>query len=239
MDTLNEQYEDYFKLRNISNETYSEYKLPPYLPGRLPADKNARILDIGCGFAQMLFALKKLGYNSLHGIDVSSDAVAFCQKNGLDVTLVSGVDAYLAAEEEKYDFIIMSHVLEHIPKENAISTLAHIRRHILKDGGQFLVMVPNAQSHTGVYWMYEDFTHYTLFTAGSLMYVLRAAGFKNIALVDKDAIESATTWYGKLIRRVFLKIYNWKYDFWNKITHSSFHPPSPRVFTFDVKALAS
>lgn len=41
-------------------------------------------------------------------------------------------------------------------------------------------MMPNAQSNTDCYWAYEDFTHYTLFIAGSLLYVLREAGFTNI-----------------------------------------------------------
>ena len=36
------------------------------------------------------------------------------------------------------------------------------------------------QLNTDCYWAYEDFTHYTLFIAGSLLYVLREAGFTNI-----------------------------------------------------------
>ncbi len=48
--------------------------------------------------------------------------------------------------------------------------------------------MPNAQSHTGCYWAYEDFTHNTLFTAGSLLYVLKMAGFAHIEIIDKDAL---------------------------------------------------
>lgn len=47
-------------------------------------------------------------------------------------------------------------------------------------------MVPNAQSYTGAYWRYEDFTHNIMFTAGSSTYVLRSAGFENIEFLDPD-----------------------------------------------------
>ncbi|MBL0306338.1 MAG: hypothetical protein IPQ25_09965 [Chitinophagaceae bacterium] len=80
----------------------------------------------------------------------------------------------------------MSHVLEHIEKEKIIDTLIHIRKNLLKKGGVFLLMVPNAQSYTGAYWRYEDFTHNIMFTAGSCIYVLKAAGFENIEFIDPD-----------------------------------------------------
>lgn len=57
---------------------------------------------------------------------------------------------------------------------------------MLADNGIIFISVPNAQSHTGCYWAYEDFTHSYLFTAGSLEYVLRAAGFSNVHIVDAD-----------------------------------------------------
>ncbi|MGC9101323.1 MAG: hypothetical protein ACP5HC_08750 [Caldisericum sp.] len=41
-------------------------------------------------------------------------------------------------------------------------------------------MVRNVQSNTGAYWAYEDFSHFTLFTSGSIYYVLKMAGFDEI-----------------------------------------------------------
>ena len=233
-----ERYEDYFSFRDINSDNYKEYILPVYIVNVLPKDKNAAILDIGCGFGQMLLALRKLGYTNLHGIDVSGDAVDFCTKNKLDVQLVNDISDHKVTEAQKYEVIIMSHVLEHIPKEHIIPTARYIKTALLKQGGSFLLMVPNAQSNTGAYWMYEDFTQHTLFTAGSALYVLRAAGFTDISFLDKDGVESAGTWYGKAIRRFFLKIYNMKIDFWNKITLSTFHRPSPRIFSFELKVHA-
>jgi len=234
----NEKYEDYFKFRDISSKNYTEYKLPIYILNVLPTNKNCNILDIGCGYGQMLLSLREKGYTNLNGVDISGDAVAFCKDKKLNVALVTDLTDHVVDENDKYDVIIMSHVLEHIPKEKIIDTVKFIKNSLLKPGGAFLLMVPNAQSNTGAYWMYEDFTHYTLFTAGSALYVLRAGGFTDITFLDKDGLESAGSWYGKLIRKFFLKIYNFKIDFWNKITLSSFHRPSPRIFSFELKVCA-
>lgn len=39
--------ESYFENRNVATSYYGEYKIPKYLRAILPANKNARILDIG------------------------------------------------------------------------------------------------------------------------------------------------------------------------------------------------
>jgi len=131
----------------------------------------------------------------------------------------------------------MSHVLEHIPKDQTISTLSAIRS-MLSDVGHFIVMVPNAQSATGVYWRYEDFTHHLLFTAGSLRYALLSAGFEKIEFPDQKCLKGLST-FGKIKRHLMLQLYEWKVNFWNRATASSFHKPSPRIFSFEVKAKAS
>ena len=47
--------------------------------------------------------------------------------------------------------------------------------------------MPNGQSATGSYWAFEDFTHETLFTCGSLEYVLSEAGFVDVEFIDLKA----------------------------------------------------
>jgi 2-polyprenyl-3-methyl-5-hydroxy-6-metoxy-1,4-benzoquinol methylase len=170
----------YFRNRGIDPDYYLSFQLPVWLKDELPQAKNARILDIGCGFGQMLMRLREGGYSEISGIDIGSESVDFCRSQGLKVDKIDSVESFAEKNQDKYDLILMSHVLEHIPKEQTISTLCSIHS-MLKEGGSYIVMVPNAQSATGVYWMYEDFTHYQLFTAGSLRYTLMAAGFEKIA----------------------------------------------------------
>jgi len=66
---------------------------------------------------------------------------------------------------------------------------------------------------------YEDFTHITLFTAGSLYYVLKMAGFNKITFVNPLCIEGLTLWK-RVIRIVFYRIYVLKAELWNFMTVS-------------------
>lgn len=227
----------YFKNRGINPDYYLSFRLPAWLKDELPSDKNSRILDIGCGFGQMLLRIRDEGYSDISGIDIGSESVEFCRSRSLNVEKINSIEEFSRTHTGKYDLILMSHVLEHIPKEQVIPTLASIRS-MLAEGGSFIVMVPNAQSATGVYWMYEDFTHHLLFTAGSLRYALLSAGFEKIEFPDPQCLKGLGP-LGKIKRRIFLRLFEWKINFWNRATASSFHKPSPRIFSFEVKAKAS
>jgi len=230
-------YDKYFTLRNVSAARSSAFQIPPYILHSIPA-KSSNIVDIGCGFGNMLLSLRQHGYINLRGIDISRQSIDHCSKNSLPVTLVNSIADFKLEEDKRADYVIMTHVLEHIPKEDIIETLAHIRRSILKVSGKLFLAVPNAQSNTGCYWMYEDFTHHTLFTTGSLSFVLQAAGFSIVKYIDPDGL-AGSTGFKRYARRALLTAYILNYRFWNKITNSSFHTPSQAIFTFELKALAS
>jgi len=232
------QEENYFNFRSIGAEYYSSYDIPNYLMKVLPKNLDANILDIGCGFGQTLKSLRDKGYTNLKGIDINEESIAQCKKINLDVIKVEDIISFAKSSGKKYDFIIMSHVLEHIEKEKMIDTLRAIRENLLSEKGKYCVMVPNAQSNTGSYWRFEDFTHDYLFTSGSLLYVLKAAGFKQIDFIDPDGLDGVSP-VKKPIVKILLKYYKWKKKFWNKITASSYHRPSPQIFTFELKVLAS
>ncbi len=230
------EYSDYFNLRNVNSEYYLDYKIPLYIKKILPPDKNANILDIGCGFGSFIREVKKLNYNFVKGIDISDQAIEFARMQNFDVENVS-INEFAEQSGETFDFIIMSHVLEHINKDEIIDTLKLIANKLLKENGKFCLMVPNAQSNTGSYWAYEDFTHVTLFTSGSLLYVLKAAGFKKTTFLDPDGTENSIG-FSKILKKIFLPLYRFRKLFWNRITSSSFHQQSPNIFTFELKILA-
>lgn len=231
------QLKAYFKNRGIDTSYYQSFQLPAYLVAELPKSKEARILDIGCGFGQMLIRIRERGYTQLKGIDIGHESVDFCQSIGLDVEQIESIEAYAQQNQGRFDLILMSHVLEHIPKEQTIDTVKAIRS-LLAPGGSFIVMVPNAQSNTGVYWMYEDFTHHLLFTAGSLKYVLMSAGFERIDFLDPKCLAGLSP-FQQWRRKFLLRLYEIRLNFWNRVTASSFHKPSPRIYSFELKAKAS
>jgi 2-polyprenyl-3-methyl-5-hydroxy-6-metoxy-1,4-benzoquinol methylase len=229
--------DDYFRLRNISENSYIQFQLPTYLLNILPDDINTRILDIGCGFGQMLRELIKKGYTNTIGVDVSEYAVDSCSKQGLNVQIISSIHHYCVSSAVKYDFILLSHVLEHLDKSEIIPVVELIKTYLLEPGGSMLVIVPNAQSNTGCYWAYEDFTHTTLFTAGSLLYVLKAAGFLVVDFLDPDGLEGSSPAI-RVLKKILLSVYKSNISFWNRVTTSYFHKPSPQIFTYELKAIA-
>jgi 2-polyprenyl-3-methyl-5-hydroxy-6-metoxy-1,4-benzoquinol methylase len=229
---------NYFSHRQIEIDNYSNFKLPKYLQTNLPESKEAYILDFGCGLGQTLRELQKNGYKNARGIDIDLKAIKQCQKEGLPCQAIKNLEIYAQSIELKYDFIIMSHVLEHFEKKEIIKTLNLLKNKLLQPKGKLLIMVPNAQSNTHSYWAYEDFTHSTIFTSGSILYVLKAAEFNNISFLDIDCT-SSLNFLKRTITKLFLFLYKQNYLFWNKITGSSHHRPSPLIFSYEIKVLAS
>ncbi len=172
----------------------------------------------------------------MEGADINTAAIESLNARQITVhNLALDADFY-KRNSGKYDFIIMSHVLEHIPKSEIIELLILVRT-LLVPGGSLIVMVPNAQSNTGCYWAYEDFTHHLLFTSGSLYYVLKAADFSEISFLDVDCL-SETFGVKKLLKKVLLSLYKLNHNFWNKVTSSHLHKPSPQIFSYELKAIA-
>jgi len=230
-------YDNYFKFRQISADDYSDYTLPAYLSNQLGHSKSIKILDFGCGFGQTLEALRKNGYADIEGVDIESSAIEHCRKLGFKCHDGTKESNFFEQNAGIYDYVIMGHVLEHLPKSQMVTQLKNIRS-LLKSEGKLLLAVPNAQSHTAAYWRYEDFTHNYLFTSGSIYYVLASAGFERIIYLDIDCT-AGLSGLKKYIRKFFLCFYRSKYVFWNKITASSVHAPSPMIFSYEIKVMAS
>jgi SAM-dependent methyltransferase len=229
-------YRDYFEFRQVKSSDYTGFTLPAYLSKLIQAVPDPRVLDFGCGFGQMLNALRLAGVTNADGLDIEPEAIKFCKAQGIRCTDSLANPEFFQEHCGYYDFIIMSHVLEHFPKEQMIDQLKKLKL-LLKPGGALIVMVPNAQANTGAYWAFEDFTHYFLFTSGSLYYVLRAAGYHSVEFLDVDCTAGTDAWKRPLLKAL-LWIYTANYRFWNRVTNSPVHRPSPLIFSFEIKALA-
>ncbi|MCK9367473.1 MAG: class I SAM-dependent methyltransferase [Metallibacterium scheffleri] len=223
----------YFEARQV-HEPIGTTTLPPWFDQFLPLDFNSSILDVGCGLGGMLRALKDRGYMDVRGIENDEGAIRYCIDNNLmvhryDIRKLSHHDF------DKFDLIIINHVIEHMPKNLIINILSELRL-MLRGGGLMYIGVPNAQSNVGSYWMYEDFTHETLFTSGSLYYVAHMAGFNAIEFLDIDCT-AGTGYFKRFIRKLLLRLYGLNKQFWNKVTRSIYHGPSPIIFSWEIKAL--
>ena len=236
---IDSQRNDYFRFRGVTDQSAGAGStLPLSMLRILPASKDAAILDIGCGLGQVLKSLGAMGYSRLQGVDISSESVSTCRESGLDVQAIRDIRSFAGEATLRYDFIIMSHVLEHIDKREMIETLAAIRERLLAAQGSLYVIVPNAQAETGCYWAYEDFTHQTMFTSGSLVYVLKAAGFSSLRFVNPDGYEDYPG-LRSLVKKCLLKAYVANRHFWRKVTLTQIHSQSPEIYTFELRVLAS
>ena len=156
----------------------------------LPKEKDAAILDFGCGTGHFLFFLKCNGYQNITGIDRSAQQIEYCRKHVHDcVQVVDGLE-FLANQHDTYDAISAHDVLEHFSKDQTLSFLDLVYQGI-KPGGLLILRVPNMSNPFSLDSRYNDFTHETGFTSKNLVQLLSTVGFKDIqVLPQKIAIRS-------------------------------------------------
>ena len=144
----------------------------------LPVHKDASILDIGCGYGELLCFLQREGYSHTQGIDLNPQQVEVASALGVSNLHCGDSREFLMQADRSFDFISAIDVLEHIPKSQVLEILDLIHA-ALSPGGLFLCQVPNlAAFYTPLFYM--DFTHETPFTATSLKQALQIAGFANV-----------------------------------------------------------
>ena len=163
---------------NISAESYDN----DYLDF-LPEDKEANILDIGCGMGHFLYYLKDKEYSNIQGVDHSPEQIDCCLKAGLPVALIDDLFEYLSNHQSAFDVVTMNDVLEHFTKNEVVKLLTLINES-LREHGSFILRVPNSSGIFGPHGRYLDFTHEVGFTESSLRQVLQALDFNTIAVRD-------------------------------------------------------
>jgi 2-polyprenyl-3-methyl-5-hydroxy-6-metoxy-1,4-benzoquinol methylase len=151
----------------------------------LPDDKNARILDIGCGDGKFLFYLCNKGYKKIEGLELSTQQAEEARKYvRCPIHAVGDTSSFLKKSVNTYQMITLNDVLEHVPKRNTVNFLKDIRDAI-KPGGIAVINVPQVSGFTSLFCRYIDFTHQTLFTEMSLKQVLLSAGFFNVKFIPQ------------------------------------------------------
>ena len=100
------------------------------------ADKNGKILEIGCADGSRLFQLQDKGYKHLYGIDISSVSEQKMLTRGISFQCGDITDIIKTYNSEQFDTVIISMVLEHL--KNPIEVLDEIER-IIHPGGELLI----------------------------------------------------------------------------------------------------
>jgi 2-polyprenyl-3-methyl-5-hydroxy-6-metoxy-1,4-benzoquinol methylase len=163
---------------------------------RLPADRGARILDIGCGDGALLALMREQGYREVAGIDVSPEQVERARARGLDVVRADVV-AFLDSATERYDAICAIDVIEHFDKPDVVRLLELVAAS-LRPGGTLIAQVPNGESPFVGRYLYGDFTHGTAFTSRSVRQIATNTGFATVDVYASEPVphgaRSAVRW---------------------------------------------
>jgi 2-polyprenyl-3-methyl-5-hydroxy-6-metoxy-1,4-benzoquinol methylase len=145
----------------------------------LPADRGARVVDVGCGQGGLVRELIRSGYHRAEGVDVSPEQVALAHVQGLSQVRLGDLHTLLAEGDATWDAVVATDVLEHLDKEEVLHTFDSVARG-LRPGGVFIARVPNAGSPFGGSIRYGDFTHETWFTERSVRQLANASGFSEV-----------------------------------------------------------
>jgi 2-polyprenyl-3-methyl-5-hydroxy-6-metoxy-1,4-benzoquinol methylase len=139
-----------------------------------------RLLDIGCGDGEFGHRIRKQGW-SVDGLDFAAEAARLAeQRYGLKVNICSVED--MSYPDNSFDAVTMHHVIEHLP--DSLTVLRYVHR-ILKPGGCFIIVTPNAESWGlqlfGRNWQALDPPrHIHILSLHALDATVRAAGFEDV-----------------------------------------------------------
>lgn len=155
--------------------------------GLLPANRDAAILDIGFGDGWFIAACLKLGYTNIFGADFAVERKAHIRDwapNSITLyDIENDIGDFLAHQPEKYDFIHMSHVIEHIPKYSLL-WIVDAMFLALKRDGILLLRTPNMEGPTPTSSLYVTLSHEYGFCGANLISLLDICGFDEITLLD-------------------------------------------------------
>ena len=129
------------KLKNWDNQTWLSsknyiFQFNKFLNKRVRFNKNTKILDIGCGRANIISALQKS-----YKFKVKPIGLDIVKNNGIRKNIsfkkIDGFD-YLKRKNEKYDLILLKQTI-HFFSPSKLTALIDIAKKRLEHGGKILV----------------------------------------------------------------------------------------------------
>jgi 2-polyprenyl-3-methyl-5-hydroxy-6-metoxy-1,4-benzoquinol methylase len=157
-----------------------ELMISPLL--RVPAERGARLIDVGCGFGFALdFARAVLGWKA-RGIDRSTAAETGARLLDVDITLAD-FDGPESVGGETFDVVLGAEVIEHMADPHGfIRSVAAI----LEPRGIAILTTPNAAAIrrerpvSEILRILSPGFHHVFFTAESLRALLEQGGFAHV-----------------------------------------------------------
>lgn len=193
MDAIRERLYRYYAVHARPPESLDGLRSrAPYLrrivARHFPPDREARILDLGCGWGALVHVARDCGYRHVEGIDGAPDLVEAAARLGIG-GIVHGdlVEALRKTPNGSKEVVVAFDVLEHFDGDELLDFVDQVHR-VLVPGGRWLVHVPNADSPFFGRVRYGDLTHRLAFTASSLHQLLVASGFARVEVFEDTPV---------------------------------------------------
>ncbi|MCL2223639.1 MAG: class I SAM-dependent methyltransferase [Defluviitaleaceae bacterium] len=193
MDYKTRIYDDYTnttRMHHDTNKIESYYKLhEAYFKKNylrfMPTNKNALVVDIGCGIGAFLNFATNQGYANVIGIDLSGENIEICKGKGFNAEKVNAFD-FFKQHAGAIDCIVFNEVIEHLEKQEVFDMLDAMKAG-LSDNGVLLIKTPNMSNpYTGPASLSINITHQLCFTEISMRQVLFSVGFSDINIIGTD-----------------------------------------------------
>jgi len=148
---------------------------------QLIPDKKSDILDVGAANGGLIHGLQKFGYENTYALEPSAVCVKFMKREynirAFQGSIFDNLESIFY--KQKFDVIILSHVMEHI--YDLKKALENITK-ILKIDGQLYVEVPDASRYKDFFvapFHYFDVEHINHFDKYSLATLFSLYGFSS------------------------------------------------------------
>ncbi len=174
---------------------------------RFPLAPGDRVLDLGCGGGRHAFECYRRGADVV-ALDQNGDEIAEVRKwfaamkeageapAGASAVAMEGDALALPFEDESFDKIIISEVMEHIPNDKGV--LAEMVR-VLKPGGVLAVTVPRWLPEKICWALSDEYHaneggHIRIYRGDELLDKLREAGLNPYGTHHAHALHSPYWW---------------------------------------------
>ena len=93
----------------------------------LPPNKDAKIVDMGCGFGTFVKPTMDAGYKNVSGYDISQEQVKVAHQLGIKNVHCMDIDGFFA-KGEKVDVLVGLDIIEHFTKDELINFLTNAKQ---------------------------------------------------------------------------------------------------------------
>lgn len=145
---------------------------------------SEKILDFGCGLGRYLYPLKSQEIDAT-GVDVNENIVSDLIEKGFKVHTAKA----FYDEHDKYDCIILSHIIEHLSSDKIVVFLDLLLDRLEK-GGRVIIAAPLFYNE-----FYDDYDHIKPYTHKSISVLF--SDYAQQQIKPKNRLMCKYVWYRK------------------------------------------